>query len=51
MINLKVTNARKYIKKRLILDNISFEINKAGIYGFTGINGSESQCFSKLLLA
>lgn len=49
MINLKVTNARKYIKKRLILDNISFEINKAGIYGFTGINGSGKSMLFKAI--
>lgn len=40
MISIKVSDATKQIKKRMVLDSVSFEINEPGIYGFLGINGS-----------
>lgn len=40
MTYIKLANVTKIIKKRIVLDNISLELDKGKIYGFRGINGS-----------
>lgn len=35
-----VSNAIKVIKGRTVLDDVSFSLERGGVYGFTGINGS-----------
>lgn len=37
---IKIENATKVIKDRAVLDGISFELPRGGVYGFMGINGS-----------
>ena len=37
---IKIENATKVIKDRTVLDGISLELPRGGIYGFMGINGS-----------
>ncbi len=37
---IKIENATKVIKDRAVLDGISLELPRGGVYGFMGINGS-----------
>lgn len=37
---IKIENATKVIKDRTLLDGISLELPRGGVYGFMGINGS-----------
>lgn len=37
---IKIENATKVIKDRTVLDGISLELPRGGVYGFMGINGS-----------
>lgn len=37
---IKVSHATKVIKGRTVLDDVSLELARGGIYGFSGINGS-----------
>lgn len=37
---IKIENATKVIKGRTVLDGISLELPRGGVYGFMGINGS-----------
>lgn len=37
---IKVIHATKVIKGRTVLDDVSLELARGGIYGFSGINGS-----------
>ena len=37
---IKIENAKKVIKDRTVLDGISLELLRGGVYGFMGINGS-----------
>lgn len=37
---IKIENATKVIKDRTLLDGISLELSRGGVYGFMGINGS-----------
>ena len=44
---LKITNLSKKFKKRLVLDNVSLELDYGNIYGFIGANGSGKSVFFK----
>lgn len=37
---INIENATKVIKDRTVLDGISLELPRGGVYGFMGINGS-----------
>lgn len=37
---IKVDRATKVIKGRTVLDDVSLELRRGGIYGFSGVNGS-----------
>ena len=37
---IKVSHATKVIKGRTVLDDVSLELERGGIYGFRGVNGS-----------
>lgn len=37
---INVSHATKVIKGRIVLDDISLELERGGIYGFNGVNGS-----------
>lgn len=41
---IKIENATKVIKDRAVLDGISLELPRGGVYGFMGIKGLERQC-------
>lgn len=47
---IKFTNVVKKYKDDIILDNISFEITKPGLYIFNGVNGSGKSTILKLIL-
>lgn len=49
MTLVKVSHITKRIKKRVVLDDISFEISSPGVYGFSGINGSGKSMLFKTL--
>lgn len=46
---LKIINLTKIFKKRVILDNISLELDFGNIYGFIGPNGSGKSVFFKTI--
>lgn len=37
---IRIRNATKVIRGRTVLDNVSLELPRGGVYGFLGINGS-----------
>lgn len=37
---IRVSNATKVIKGRTVLDGVSLDLSRGGVYGFLGINGS-----------
>lgn len=39
-MSIEVSNVSKVIKKRMVLQNISFQLERGNIYGFVGHNGS-----------
>ena len=39
-MGLKVENVSKYFDTKLVVDNISFEINEPGVFGLLGTNGA-----------
>ena len=47
---LKCENLNKFIKKKQILDNVSFELNEGEILGFIGPNGAGKTTTIKLIL-
>ena len=47
---LKCENLNKIIKKKHILDNVSFELNEGEILGFIGPNGAGKTTTIKLIL-
>ena len=47
---LKCNNINKVIKKKQILDNVSFELNEGEILGFIGPNGAGKTTTIKLIL-
>ena len=47
---LKCDNINKVIKKKQILDNVSFELNEGEILGFIGPNGAGKTTTIKLIL-
>lgn len=46
---LKISNLSKKFKKRVVLDNISLELDFGNIYGFLGANGSGKSVFFKII--
>lgn len=40
MDKIIVRNATKQIKGNMVLDHVNLELDRGGIYGFTGVNGS-----------
>lgn len=47
---LKCTNLKKEVKGKIIVENISFSINKGDVVGFLGPNGSGKTTVIKLIL-
>lgn len=47
---LKVDNLVKYFGKKLIIDNLSIEVNSGEVYGFLGPNGSGKTTTIKMIL-
>ena len=47
---LKCSNLKKQIKNKIIVENISFSINKGDIVGFIGPNGAGKTTIIKLIL-
>ena len=47
---LKCSNLKKQIKSKIIVENISFSINKGDIVGFIGPNGARKTTIIKLIL-
>lgn len=47
---LKCTNLKKKVKKKIIIENISFSINKGDVVGFLGPNGAGKTTVIKLIL-
>ena len=47
---LEIKNVSKTIKKRKILDNVSFDINKGEIFGLVGPNGAGKTTLIKVML-
>lgn len=46
---LKISNLSKKFKRRVVLDDISLELDFGNIYGFTGANGSGKSVFFKTI--
>ncbi len=40
MLAIKVDNIEKFFNKRIVVDNISFEVNEGEIFGLLGSNGA-----------
>lgn len=48
-MDISVVNATKYIKKNLILDNVSMELYGGSVYGLQGPNGSGKTMLLRLI--
>ena len=49
-MGLKVENVSKHFEKKLVVDNISFEINKPGVFGLLGTNGAGKSTTIRMIL-
>ena len=49
-MGLKVENVSKYFDNKLVVDNISFEINEPGVFGLLGTNGAGKTTTIKMIL-
>lgn len=49
-MGLKVENVSKYFGEKLAVDNISFEINKPGVFGLLGTNGAGKSTTIRMML-
>ena len=49
-MGLKVQNVSKTFGEKLAVDNISFEINKPGVFGLLGTNGAGKSTTIRMLL-
>ena len=49
-MGLKVENVSKYFDNKLVVDNISFEINEPGVFGLLGTNGAGKTTTIRMLL-
>ena len=37
---IRVADATKVIRGRTVLDHVTFDLERGGVYGFLGVNGS-----------
>ena len=49
-MGLKVENVSKYFDNKLVVDNISFEINEPGVFGLLGTNGAGKTTTIRMIL-
>lgn len=49
-MGLKVENVSKYFNNKLVVDNISFEINEPGVFGLLGTNGAGKTTTIRMIL-
>lgn len=49
-MGLKVENVSKHFEKKLVVDKISFEINKPGVFGLLGTNGAGKSTTIRMIL-
>ena len=49
-MGLKVKNVSKYFNDKLVIDNISFEINEPGVLGLLGTNGAGKTTTIRMIL-
>ena len=49
-MGLKVENVSKYFDTKLVVDNISFEINEPGVFGLLGTNGAGKTTTIRMIL-
>ena len=49
-MGLKVKNVSKYFNDKLVIDNISFEINEPGVFGLLGTNGAGKTTTIRMIL-
>ena len=49
-MGLKVENVSKYFDNKLVVDNISFEINEPGVFGVLGTNGAGKTTTIRMIL-
>lgn len=49
-MGLKVENVSKYFGEKLAVDNISFDINKPGVFGLLGTNGAGKSTTIRMML-
>ena len=49
-MGLKVQNVSKTFGEKLAVDNISFEINKPGVFGLLGTNGAGKSTTIRMIL-
>ena len=50
-MSIYVKNVSKYYQKKIVLDNISFELKKGEIVGFLGPNGAGKSTLMKIICA
>ena len=49
-MGLKVENVSKHFGEKLAVDNISFDINKPGVFGLLGTNGAGKSTTIRMML-
>ena len=49
MDTISISHATKLIQKRVVLDDVSVELDRGGIYSFSGINGSGKSMLFKAI--
>ena len=50
VMGVKVENVSKYFDNKLVVDNISFEINEPGVFGLLGNNGAGKTTTIRMIL-